>query len=694
MNCPVGPDYNACLRYVRVLLSALLLLLAPQQVSASPPNQLYKVDIRPKGDYTRIIVRLDAPPRYSVSELPGHRLRLAIRDTQGTLFRKYRNYSDNNIGGLVFSRRGADMLITFAMAAGAGWHDVSRAQISAITLDVGQRFKHRSPEPYLPGREKIWHGVEKLVRDFDPPVKTEFLFQPTDPKLLKGMLDVAGQQSFMAAEAALYKGYFSEAEEAFTAFAAKQSSVRPLALYRLGETAYMLQKYPQALAAFREAEKLWPAFLVLNPGVTFSYGDSIARSGNLSAARTLLAGLIGRLADKKFAPVLLVRLADILARQGHDNEALAVYRTVAENFPDNKANLMARLRLNDRHFMDVTPWTFGRVAAVYEDIARKSGDFILREEAQFKYTLLEAIHGEPVAALRQVMAFQRLFPRGVYTTVCRNIRETLVVLVYRQTDWGRDPAGLIRFFEEQNDYLAGCMEQPEFLQKVKQAYADAGRPIELIRFFSGLLERQWAASAGPFLYETIAENADLLGDNVMAEKYMLAFISKFPNHPRARMLFERLGMLYHNEGRYQESRDKLIWLMRKGEKAELPESFYYLARSLWKLKQFAEASRAMTQFLAQTPRPQRLVADAYFVAASALESSGDRKGAIAMLEEGLKLPNNPRSDELTYKAGSLWLLEGDNSRARVYFEQVIAKGSDPDWRKLAQQALGAISIKP
>src|SRR6185369_4448261 len=151
------------------------------------------------------------------------------------------------------------------------------------------------------GREKIWSGVEKLLRDFDPPLKSEIPFLPTDRQILKNLLGDSDQQAFMAAEAALYKGHLSEAEEIFTQFAARQTPARSLALYRLGETLYKLQKYPQALAAFRDAERLWPAYLNFNPGVTFCYGDSIARSGDLAAGRMLLGRLIAQLTDKNYA---------------------------------------------------------------------------------------------------------------------------------------------------------------------------------------------------------------------------------------------------------------------------------------------------------------------------------------------------------------------------------------------------------
>lgn len=677
-----------------LLAGSLLVLAAPSAARATISNRVYQVDIRPKHDYTHITVKTQSQPNYTLTSLPGNRLRLILQDTDGPLFKKFRRYSDTNIGGLVFSRRGESLLVTFKVAPGVGWRELSFAGTNAITLDVGKTFNPGPPHLLVAGREKIWNGAEKLVRDFDPPLKTEIPFQPTDRMILKNILSEGDQQAFMAAEAALYKGRLSEAEEIFTQFATRQTPARSLALYRLGETFYKLQKYPQALAAFRDAERLWGAYLNFNPGITFYYGDSIARSGDFAAGRTLLVHLIAQLADKNYAPSLLVRLGDILYRQGHDQEAVAIYRTVAENFKDNKAGQMAQLRLADRSFLSVTPWNYGGLCKVYLDIYEQADDFTIREEAFFKDVLLESINGGAPEALRQVVLFQKKFPRGVYATVCRSMREVLAAQVYRETDWDKDSDGLIRFVEEQLDYLSGCLEQADFLPKVVKAYDESRRPIELIKLFSTLLERQWASSSAPFLYEEIADKSDLLGDTAFAEKYLNIFLRKYPSHPHARLVMERLGGIYFSESKYQEVKDTLLWLLNKKERAQKPESYYYLGRSLWELKGYAQAAKAMDLFLAAAASSAGagadLLPDTYYVAASARESSGDRKGALMLLDAGIKKLVNRGNEELIYKAGEINLLDGKKQLARGYFERIVKNGKDAEWRKMAQQALDAM----
>lgn len=678
-----------------VALLMFVLMLLPGQAYASIPNRLLRIDIRPQKNFTRLTVRMADPPQYTLAAIPGNRLRLVIQDTGGTLFKKFRRYSDKNIGGLVFGRRGDCLLVTFQISQNAGWRDLSQPDISAITVDIGAPFKPGIPHPVLTGREKIWNGIEKLVRDFDPPLKSEIPFSPTDRQVLKNFLTEDEQKDFMAAEAALYKGRLTEAEELLTRFSSRQGPIKALALYRLAETWYKLQKYPQALAAFREAEKMWPAYIELNPGVTFYYGDSVARSGELTSARSLLASLVARLADKAFAPALLVRLGDILSRQGHEHEARAIYLNVAENFKENKAGKMALMRVADSEFLQSTPWNYRPISDVYLNASQQSGDLDMREEAHFKYVLLESMHGQAGEALQQLMNFQRKFPRGVYIAVARTIREVLVAEVYRQTIWDKDPSALVRFMDEQHEYLSSCVVQPGFLATITRAYNEAGRPIELLKLLIVLVERSWAVSVAPELYVSIVDNAELIGDAVTAERTIKAFLSKFPTNPRARLMMERLGSIYFSMGKNQQVKETLLWLLNKGERAQRAESYYQLGRSLWTLQLYSQASKSMDLFLAATSgRDPRLVPDAYFIAASAREVLGDRKGALRLLEAAIKLTDNKRNEELIYKAGQINLLEGNTGRAKGLFSQLANSGKDPDWQKLAQQALISIESKP
>lgn len=676
------------------IVLAYLMFFSPGEAASSIPNHLYRIDIRSEKDYTRLTIRFAAPPQYILAAIPGNRLRIVIEDSGGTLYKKFRRYSDKNIGGLVIKRRGNNMLITFQIAKNVGWRDLTRPEIAAITLDIGGQFKSGAPKPSLASRDKIWSGIEKLVRDFDPPLKSEIPFSPTDRQILGQLTDKPGQQDFMVAEAALYKGQLTEAEQIFAKYASLQTQVRGLALYRLGETWYKLQKYPQALAAFREAEKLWPSYPGLNPGVTFYYGDSIARSGELSQARALLSGLVSRLADKTFAPALLVRLGDILTRQGHENDARAIYRNVADHFKENKASKMAAMRNADGMFLVATPWNYRAISDIYLRVSQQSGDLDMREESHFKHVLLECLHGEAGEALQQLMLFQRKFPRSVYAAIARNIRVVLVAEVYSQTQWDKDFAALVRFVEEQQEYLGDCVEQPGFPATLSRAYNETGRPIELIRLLTSLIDHPWASSVAPELYVSIVDNAELIGDTATAERTIRAYLSRFPNDAPAKLMTERLGSIYFTMDQHQKVKDTLLWLLGKGAHAQRAESYYQLGRSLWTLQSYPQAARSMELYLAATSgRDKNLVPDAYFIVGSARESMKDRKAALKAFEAAIALPDNKRNEEFVYRAGQINLLEGNHAKAKKLFGQLINNGKDPDWKKLARQAMSSIEQK-
>jgi TolA-binding protein len=253
---------------------------------------------------------------------------------------------------------------------------------------------------------------------------------------------------------------------------------------------------------------------------------------------------------------------------------------------------------------------------------------------------------------------------------------------------------LIRFVEEHQEYLSACVELPGFLEKVAAAYAEAGRPIELIKLFNYLVDRQWAASGVPYMYEEIANNAELIGDVALAERSLRTSLRRYPSSPRARLIMERLGGFSFADSKFREVKETLLWLLNKGEHAQKPESYYYLGRSLWSLKEYSQAAKAIDLYLVSAGTAGvRVLPDAYFVAVSARESTGDRKGALRLLDAGLKLPKNPRSEEFLYKAGEINLHEGNTQRARTYFEQVAKTGKDPDWQRLAQQALDSLDMK-
>jgi len=404
-----------------------------------------------------------------------------------------------------------------------------------------------------------------------------------------------------------------------------------------------------------------------------------------------LARLIAANADKVYAPVLLVRMADVLARQGDEIEALAIYTTVAKEFHGSKAGQIAEIKLADRELLLSTPDNYHRLAKIYSRLADTAADVDLREEAAFKHALLEAINGPPETALELVKRYQKRFPKGVFRPITNDMREDLVLLTYRSRKWEEDPSGLISLATDNQDYLALVAEVPEFLPSVTTAFEKVGSPLDLIVLYTSLLQRPWLSRDNQaYLTFVIADQAELLGDDQMARKTLETFLRRNLSHPMAPVAREKLGALLYRAKEMTAVRANLAWLLDKNAKAAYAESYYYLGRALWESREYAGAALAMETYTAAV-RGEKvqplLVGDACYVAALSRQALGQYKQAIVLLQEGMKRVAKNRQDQFLYKLGEVSLQDGQAEKARDYFGQVLKAGQDPDWQRLARQAL-------
>jgi tetratricopeptide (TPR) repeat protein len=223
-------------------------------------------------------------------------------------------------------------------------------------------------------------------------------------------------------------------------------------------------------------------------------------------------------------------------------------------------------------------------------------------------------------------------------------------------------------------------------------YDQVGRPIEKVRLLNYIVERQWAIASAPALYEEIADQADMIGDTAFAVKTLRTMLRKYPTHPRKQNVMEHLGALLFSDSKYSEVRQTLGWLLGRKERAHKPDSYYFLGKSLWKLDEYPSSIKAFDRFFENAPPGNGYLPDAYYTAAAARESSGDRVGALKLLDKGLVLGGNKQNEAMLYKAGQLHLQAGSRAKGKDYLEQVAKRGKDPDWQRLAQQALESADL--
>jgi TolA-binding protein len=679
----------------RALISLIWILLLFFNVSFvwadDSPNILHRIEIRSHATATRLIFKLEKPAKQVLTALPGNRIRLRFPDTLTLQSKKLRKYNDAHIASVAVYARNSTVTVIVAMK---GEHSAYRlltpVQDNLVSLDIGPGVAVAGQNSVPLGRETIWSGTEKLMREFQPPMRSDVPFIPTDGKLLKQILPPEDVILFQKGEACLYKDNALEAETIFSSFMNRDISIRMIAAYRLGEATYMLGKYTQALLAFREGQRLSADYISQMPSAIFSYADTIIRNGDYEAGRQLLGRLIVGLAGTSYAAPALARLADINAREGREMQAVALYKNVVTNHSGNRAVYHAQIRLLDREFFKAGSNSYEPLLKQYKKIYSLGGDAALQEEAFFKAALLQALYGPLAIAVVDTAEYEKRYPSGVFSTVARTMHEELLLLLFRELKERADCKGLLKIVGENRNYLARCLSEEGFARHISQCFQSSGMLKDEMTLFISLVDSEWAVSSAPFLYRRIIADAIALRDYALAEAACRAFLERYPKHEMAMEVREQLGFLCYRKGDMQQVAALLSWLTGKAGRPERPESLYYLGKAQQSLKKYPAAEKATTMFLNELQSNKArspFQVDACLINATARLARGDRAGAMAMYRAGHAIARGELRDTFMYKMAELYGLQGNSAEAKSMLEKLVREGNDPFWKNLAMQKL-------
>jgi len=659
-------------------------------MAADVGNRLYRMEVQKKETYTRFIFVFSSPPRYSVSHGPGQKVLVTFYDTCGPLLKKFSSYSDARVESVRFLDHGDRLRFGFSFKEkSSGLRFLALGLPNVLSLDVGASIQVNGRASMPPGRERIWKGAGKLVREFDPPLPSEIPFFPTPGPIIDKLLSGDELKLFVQGENLLYRERSAEAEEIFTRFLDRAPTLRAIAAFRLGEAQYHLEKYESALRWFREGNKLWPDYLVQSPSMVFAYADTLGRCGKGSEGRVVLERMISGMASTKYGPLLLVRLADITARSGRDMDAVATYETVARKFSGTRAASLAAVRLADRRLFAVNSDTYRALSEAYRMIYRKTGDPVLKDETLFKSALIVSLYGPADKAVRAIAEYQKTFPNGVFFNVAATIREDLLLAIYRERESDGDCRGFVALVMENRGYLAQCLGEHGFLPLISSCFKKLGMTREELDLFSSLIETQWIESNRSLLYFRIHEDAWTLGDYAMAAEAGRIYLTRYATGDNAQQIRERIGWIRFRHGDMPSAIATLAPLLDEKIKAADPASYYYLGKASEKMHDAAKAEKAMRLYLENMPHDTdtALSADARNVIAVTQLARNDTAGALETFSTGYTSSRGERRDMFLYKMGEVFLAAGDVDAARTHWEQLVNEGKDPVWKSLAVQAL-------
>ncbi|MBU5611583.1 tetratricopeptide repeat protein [Geomonas azotofigens] len=670
------------------LVTILLACALPQSALAQRENRLLRIAVHPHQGYTRVNLSFQSPPDYTLRVLSG-RVRLEVRGADSPSFKKLRALNDRQLAGVTTSQlRGVLSVSIPVREAEPGVQVVSCANPSVLSLDIGPGVKRAARVDIAPGREPILSGTERFVRDFDAD-PGGVPFAPTDGKVLKGLLPEGEALLFQQGESLLYRDRAEEAVNVFSMFTNKAAGPKALACYRLGEALERLGRHQDALSYFRQGEGLWPQYLEQAPELLQPYSDALAGTGNFPAARAMLLRLMDRYVGTPYQAELLNRLADLLERNGQKEAALAMYRSVVVYSAGSPAAGRARLKLADRELFTLSRDRYQELLAKYRAVYQEPGDPASRDEALFKMTLLLSLYASPKEALETVVTYDRRYPRGIFSTIIKKMREEILLPVYQETAAAGDEQGLVQLALDNREYLARCFGDPGFAERIAQAFQKTGATAKELELFGYLQQKNWAAGSAPFLLSRMVDDAVALGNVALAEATARDFLARFPRDAHLGRVREQLGRLAFERGDLPGAAAQLAFLGAKGAKAQLPESEYYLGKALVAAKNHGGAVRSLSRYTAAAKQDDPFLPDGYFTLATALAAGHDYQRALAACQVGGSIASGEMSGQFLYKTGELQLQLGEVRQARASWDKAAGLGGT--WGKLAGEALNDLN---
>jgi TolA-binding protein len=668
-------------------LLLVILACAFPSVTRAEENRLRRIQLTPHNGFTRINLFFEKSPDYRISVSPG-RIRVTVSGADSPSFRRLRSYTDPQIAGLFCTMRyGALQVVIPVRDREPALQQVSWANPSVLTLEVGPALRRAKRPDTAPGRDPILSGTEQFVRDFQVPSRSGFPFVPTDVQLLKSLLPDADVQLFQRGEGLLYREQGSEAAEIFSSFLGKAPAVRALAFYRLGESLALADRNAEALSAFRQGEALWPSYLTQAPGTLLTYAEVRSRTGDFQGGRLLMTRLLDAYSGTVYAAPLMNRLAELWERHGERRVARTIYRAVIAHAPGSEAAARARLKLADGEMFSVPRDRYRALRARYQAIYNAPGDIAVRDEALFKTALLDGLYGAPREALEAAVRYDRCYPRGIFGTVVKKMREELLLPVYLEMYAAHDNAGLCRLALENREYLARCFADPQFAPRLADAFRGAAKLTQELELFRYLQDKSVAAGAAPFLAARVVEDALTLGNAALAESTGRSFLTRFPRDPRTGAVREALGRIAYEKGDLKGAAAELSFLNGKGVKPQHPESDYYLGKALVASGNQKGGERNLARFTASAPATSPLLPDGYFSVAGARVALKEYPAALDAYRQGEKIAKGETAEQFLYKRGELYLQLKDVRQAKEAWEKLAAAGGSGTWVKLASQAL-------
>ncbi len=490
-------------------------------------------------------------------------------------------------------------------------------------------------------------------------------------------------------------------------------TVTPLVYLLAAEIALATKQPKPALDDLQNEELIWPEQLI--PVIELRIADALAGLGRLGEAvaeyRSLAeeAGLFNaypsscnlaafsayRHGDFDLANRLYRKLSGLMKEQPGDDLVLfavgvAAYdagdlswgmiglqKTTLER-PGTEGGERAELRLIDHTLNTGGELELARAASEYDEIGKRAGTCMVREEATFKRALALYLLKDHRESVRELMRFRREFGSSkLRRETDLLLAEQLPIVVHNLLEERDELPAVVLVEQNRNLLLRGDLDRA-FLHDLASAFDKLGLYERSGRILLYLFDRTRDESRRAPFYLPLARSFLKRAEFVKASDYADRYLQKHLDGEDRGALF---GVLLDAFEKQQRNEELLSWLGRKNRPSS-PQLEIRAAWIYWRLGKSPEVvsslERARQDGGELQVKEMALLAESYY----RLKKNRSAEKIYRQLSSDPAFASQAR-----YRRAQILLRQKQRQAALNLLRRLVEEDADSSWGKLAQDLL-------
>ena len=344
-------------------------------------------------------------------------------------------------------------------------------------------------------------------------------------------------------------------------------------------------------------------------------------------------------------------------------------------YPGTEAGIRSAIKQTDIKLLTMKNWEKPALTH-YQTLAATAPILSIREETVFKTALVYRMLGQKAKSVEMLMDFIKEFQHStLHNTALALLIETMPDLLKEHIKDGKYIEALV--LAKQSKFLfVKHWININLLADMAEAYRQLGFFDEASKTYLYLLDISTKDRKEPY-YLPLIKLAYEQGDSETIEGYADQYATAYPTGPdQEKILYIRVqNLMAHNH--YKEA---LVLLT--GKTLKDPRFKLIQASLFFNLNEYTK-TKSLLEELKITPDTKQT--DALFMLAESVYQLGDNKKA-----EALFIPlqqDSSYKDQALFRLAEIARQKGQKENALKLFTQIVEKGSDPLWQRLAKKEL-------